>query len=302
MNTIRRIERQTDNFTIIQNSLINEFSLSFKARGILFYILSKPKDWVVYVSDLSQGDKDKEKSVRAGINELIEARYMQRIKVYDYDTKRILRWETLVSEIPFEKGDLIDRVIEKYHRDEEGNIINIKQSIRGKMIEAPLLLERKELLVKDKVKIATPVENSTFELDSENVEVASVEIGKDALQINTNTKDLSKQINISSSREDEEEVLAYAESLDLKVTKKVIRGLLKLHTKENILRAIELSADREIKSVKAYLVSVLKDIENPSVKNINVTVESKENKLKFDNFKGRDYDYNELERKLLGWD
>lgn len=55
----------------IDNDLINNRELSFKALGIMTYILSKPTDWEVYISDLCR-DKDGEKSVRAGLKELIE--------------------------------------------------------------------------------------------------------------------------------------------------------------------------------------------------------------------------------------
>ena len=39
-----------------------------------------------------------------------------------------------------------------------------------------------------------------------------------------------------------------------------------------------------------------------SKKTYSNTKNSNKTKLRFDNFKGRDYDYDDLEKKLLGWD
>lgn len=53
------------------------------------------------------------------------------------------------------------------------------------------------------------------------------------------------------------------------------------------------SNTQNIKSFNAWFKTMLKDYEKP-LENIK--------QLKFNNFKGRDYDYDDLEKKLLGWD
>ena len=57
------------------------------------------------VSDLIRENVDGEKSVRSGLNELIEKRYIQRYRVYNKDTGKVHHWETLVSEIPFSEEE-----------------------------------------------------------------------------------------------------------------------------------------------------------------------------------------------------
>ncbi|RIK03508.1 MAG: replication protein, partial [Acidobacteria bacterium] len=42
---IRRGPRLADNFTILSNAAINDGRLSFRARGVLMWLLSKPADW-----------------------------------------------------------------------------------------------------------------------------------------------------------------------------------------------------------------------------------------------------------------
>lgn len=63
----------------------------------------------------------------------------------------------------------------------------------------------------------------------------------------------------------------------------------------------ELSKQKSnIESAVGWIIEMVK----PNVYNKPVIVKNGEgiNPLKFNNFKGRDYDYDELERKLLGWD
>lgn len=50
--------------------------LSFKARGILFYLLSKPTDWTCHVFDLcNNSDKDGRKAIQTAMQELVEFGY-----------------------------------------------------------------------------------------------------------------------------------------------------------------------------------------------------------------------------------
>lgn len=71
---------------------------------------------------------------------------------------------------------------------------------------------------------------------------------------------------------------------------KYIDGILASWNKNN-LKTLKQIEDEEI----SYKNS-------SQIKNFNNKTNNDKSKLRFDNFKGRDYDYNELERKLLGWD
>lgn len=60
-----------------------------------------------------------------------------------------------------------------------------------------------------------------------------------------------------------------------------------------ITEIAEYSTTQNIKNLNAWFKTMLKDYEKPL---------QKVKQLKFNNFKGRDYDYDDLEKKLLGWD
>lgn len=74
---IRRGKHQTD-FTILPNDALNDRSLSFEARGILGYLLSKPESWIVHTKDLqNEGSIGRDKVLRI-LKELEKAGYLVR--------------------------------------------------------------------------------------------------------------------------------------------------------------------------------------------------------------------------------
>lgn len=75
---IKRVVRHR-RWTTIENSTLEDKSISWKARGLLGYLLSKPNDWEVILSHLhTQSDHDGRVSVRSGLDELIKAGYITR--------------------------------------------------------------------------------------------------------------------------------------------------------------------------------------------------------------------------------
>jgi hypothetical protein len=75
-NIIR--QKRKVNYTIIPNEMLNNPNLSFKAKAMLCYLLSKPDRWSVYLSQLAKASSDGYESVVSGMNELIANRYVFR--------------------------------------------------------------------------------------------------------------------------------------------------------------------------------------------------------------------------------
>lgn len=68
------------NFTVLKNDPLRDKRLSFKARGIMSYMLSMPDDWKFYISELvKHSDHDGRDSVQSGLKELERLGYLQRI-------------------------------------------------------------------------------------------------------------------------------------------------------------------------------------------------------------------------------
>jgi hypothetical protein len=71
-------QKRSSNFTVIPNEFLHSAGLSFKAKGLLSYLLSLPADWEVHISHLATASKDGTESVSTGISELVEAHYIWR--------------------------------------------------------------------------------------------------------------------------------------------------------------------------------------------------------------------------------
>jgi hypothetical protein len=82
-----------DNYAIISNLPLNDRKLSWKARGILAYLLSKPNNWTVSLGDLIRmSENDGERSIKSALKELRDFGYakMRRGEFKDGKGKRKL--------------------------------------------------------------------------------------------------------------------------------------------------------------------------------------------------------------------
>ena len=67
-------------FTIINNDAINDSKLSWRAKGILIYIRSRPDDWQFYSSEVEKHATDGIKSLLSGLKELEDCGYLKRLQ------------------------------------------------------------------------------------------------------------------------------------------------------------------------------------------------------------------------------
>jgi hypothetical protein len=77
--SIIRVMKDRENpYIIINREFLENNQLSWKAKGILAYLLSRPDDWRVMMADLINRSTDGREAVYSGIRELIEAGYIVR--------------------------------------------------------------------------------------------------------------------------------------------------------------------------------------------------------------------------------
>jgi len=77
---IVRGPRPEQSFTVIQNRIIEDRTLSYKARGLLVFILSKPDHWRTNITHLAGQSPEGYYSVQTGMRELEAAGYITRTK------------------------------------------------------------------------------------------------------------------------------------------------------------------------------------------------------------------------------
>lgn len=73
---IRRAERPRTNFTIIQNSVLLDDRLSYRARGLLCAILSRPDNWRVRADQLAREGSEGRGAVLTALKELRAIGYL----------------------------------------------------------------------------------------------------------------------------------------------------------------------------------------------------------------------------------
>lgn len=106
MSIIRVAKNKNNPYTIIRADTLKDRGLSWRATGLLAYLLSMPDDWEVHIAELAHHKTDGARSLRAGIKELMEAGYIVRETIREGN--RIKEWRYTVYEssaltdIPFE--------------------------------------------------------------------------------------------------------------------------------------------------------------------------------------------------------
>lgn len=91
---IIRAPRPDTHYTVLHNATIRDTRLTWKARGLLAYLLSLPDNWRVSSEHLRRVGPDGRDAVRTALTELEAAGYLRRTRHQD---PRTGRWTTLTT-------------------------------------------------------------------------------------------------------------------------------------------------------------------------------------------------------------
>jgi hypothetical protein len=103
MPYFRRPKNHEHPYAQISNDMLNDPELSFKAKGLLSYLLAQSDEWEVYQSQLAELGPDGEASVRSGLKELREQGYLERNRLHA-DDGTFDGYEYIVYEYPTGSG------------------------------------------------------------------------------------------------------------------------------------------------------------------------------------------------------
>lgn len=97
-------------WTTIDNSILEDESISWRAKGLACYLISKPDDWVIRMPYLVLVGKEGEKAVRTALHELATAGYLMRHR--EQDALGQLRTITVIADHPafIDTGTVEERI------------------------------------------------------------------------------------------------------------------------------------------------------------------------------------------------
>ena len=104
---IIRAARPHQNYTVVHNELIEDQRLTWRARGILVFLLSKPDHWRTTAAYLASQSPEGIYAVRAALQQLELVGYIRRIK------KQNSRGQWSTYTVVFDKPQPVDNYVEK---------------------------------------------------------------------------------------------------------------------------------------------------------------------------------------------
>lgn len=239
---------KTKNYTVMSNYHFRDKRLSFKAKGLLSFMLSLPDDWDYSVQGLITTAKDGRDSVTSGLKELEHYGYLKREAIRE---KGIIKdWNYIIYEQPTcENAENT-----KFEPDTENPKVDSKPDTENPDTEKPLTENPKQINTKDNKYINNNIYNISsisekkFSKENENTEV------------HNNEEEIEKNEKIDSAINEFEEIW---KNYPKKVGKSKAREFYIAWTvkgrklKTNNYRLRKLTKEEVEKAVKNYKLEVI---------------------------------------------
>lgn len=187
-----RVEK-TKNYTVMSNYHFRDKRLSFKAKGILSFMLSLPDDWDYSVQGLITTAKDGRDSVTSGLKELEHYGYLKREPIRE---KGIIKdWNYIIFEQP------ICESTENTHfePDTENPKVDSEPDTENPDTEKPLTENPKQINTKDNKYINNNIYISSISKKSSSKENENAEI-------HNNEENIEKYEEIDKAIDEFEEI------------------------------------------------------------------------------------------------
>jgi hypothetical protein len=98
--SIVKTELQPHKFSIINTFFLEDTDLSWKVKGILSYLLTKPNNWIVRITDLCNKSPNGKTEIRSAMKDLIKYGYAKVIYERDENSGRLKGKTYVISDLP----------------------------------------------------------------------------------------------------------------------------------------------------------------------------------------------------------
>ncbi|MEN8214769.1 MAG: hypothetical protein ABFS56_00005, partial [Pseudomonadota bacterium] len=95
---IVRTPKQNTTFVRIEKSSLEDITLSWRARGLLSYLLSRPDNWTIIINNLIKQSPDGRTTIRSSLKELEASGYLRLERVNG--EKGYIKWVQVIYESP----------------------------------------------------------------------------------------------------------------------------------------------------------------------------------------------------------
>jgi hypothetical protein len=143
METIIKTSTRDDPFARVPKDLLNDPSISWRSKGVISYLIGKPKGWKMRVSDIQKHGTEGRDAIRAALNELRSAGYAELVRVREKGRTKEWVWKIADSKVfdPYvkkspdpEKPDLVEPHLE----NQDHNKKECKNKKEGTKIDGTL--------------------------------------------------------------------------------------------------------------------------------------------------------------------
>ena len=159
--SVFKIEKSKD-YTIMSNYHLRDRNLSYKAKGLLSFMLSLPDDWDYSLAGLCSISKESRDGIRAILNELKEHHYLEIEKVRG--EKGYFEYNYLI----YEKPHFIELEYDKNNPDTENPHLDYPDMETPTQINTNIQNTKKQIDKDDKTKISSffvPEEHNKLTLE-----------------------------------------------------------------------------------------------------------------------------------------
>lgn len=141
---IIRGNRPIRHFTVVNNAIINNETLTYRARGILIFLLSKPDGWTTSAQRLANQYTEGRDAINTSIKELEDAGYMELRKTQDEHGHWSSHW--LVYDEPVQKAvDKLRKIRRNADSPRTGKPNSENQGLYKELTTKDLLSEQPKL-------------------------------------------------------------------------------------------------------------------------------------------------------------
>lgn len=269
------------NYTVVDNYFIDDSRLSLKSKGLMIMFLRRPDGWIFYLSELSECCKDGKDSMSNALKELEKCGYIKKELRRDSLGKLLGGYDYIISESPTSESG----------KTEIGKNRKREKPKEGKTLIGNLPNRENPPLINTNINTNTNTNINTNSISTTSNNLKSIFEGNICL--------FKKTTEIQFND--------YIDKYDYNFIKAVITYCVRCkaksfaYFKKTIDKYIEMgiiTAPEFLNHVQQFVKEKYNNVENEFNRNF---ISKDIKKDTFNKFEHRKYNFDELEKDLLGW-